>query len=219
MSLKSTWANPSFEGDILPDERNVTDNGFDARWKILDLNRNYPQQWIGNTSVLNDAGIGVSLLFPVDIYQKSERSVKYAIMFLALTFVTFFFSEVLQKKRIHPINYLLVGAALCLFYALLISLAEQLGFGLSYIIASAATIGLISIFTGSIFNNFRIGILTSICLIILYSFLFIILQLQDYSLLMGSVGLFIILAILMYFSRRISWENPIGSENKQEVPE
>lgn len=219
MSLKSTWANPSFEGDILPDERNVTDNGFDARWQILDLNRNYPQQWIGNTSVLNDAGIGVSLLFPVDIYQKSERSVKYAIMFLALTFVTFFFSEVLQKKRIHPVNYLLVGAALCLFYALLISLAEQLGFGLSFIIASAATIGLISIFTGSIFNNFRIGILTSICLIILYSFLFIILQLQDYSLLMGSVGLFIILAILMYFSRRIRWENPIGSENKQEVPE
>jgi inner membrane protein len=211
-NLKSEWANPSFEGDILPDERQVTDKGFEANWQILDLNRNYPQQWTGNNSVFNNAGIGVSLLFPVDIYQKSERSVKYAIMFLALTFVTFFFSEVLNKKRIHPVNYLLVGAALCLFYALLISMAEQVGFGLAYFIASGATISLISIFTGSIFNNFKIGVLVLICLIILYSFLYIILQLQDYSLLMGSIGLFIILAILMYFSRRISWENTSTSD-------
>ena len=213
INLNSSWATPSFEGDFLPDDRNVTDKGFDARWEILDLNRNFPQQWTGNNFTFNDTGVGVSLLFPVDIYQKSERSVKYAIMFLSLTFVIFFFIEVINKKRIHPVNYLLVGAALCLFYSLLISLAEQFGFGLSYIIASTATIGLISIFSGFLFNNRKIGLILALCLALLYLYLYIILQLQDYSLLMGSIGLFFILGILMYFSKRISWENTSSTEN------
>jgi inner membrane protein len=135
------------------------------------------------------------------------RSAKYALMFIVLTFVVFFFVEVLTKKRIHPIQYLLVGIALILFYSLLLSISEQLNFAIAYLIASVATIALITVYAHSIFKNkTQTGILALI-LSILYVFLYIILQLEDVALLIGSIGLFIILAIIMFISKKINWNH------------
>ena len=106
IKISSSWASPSFDGSFLPDERNITESGFDAKWKVLHLNRNYPQQWKGNAQRILDSEFGVTLLLPVDEYQKTTRSAKYAIMFIALTFLIFFFVEILNKKRIHPVQYL-----------------------------------------------------------------------------------------------------------------
>jgi inner membrane protein len=132
-------------------------------------------------------------------------------MFIALTFVVFFFVEVLTKKRIHPIQYLLVGIALILFYSLLLSISEQINFAVAYLIAAAATIGLITIYAHSIFKSgIQTGILAFI-LCLLYVFLYVILQLEDIALLVGSVGLFTILGVIMFVSRKITFykqENP-----------
>ena len=143
----------------------------------------------------------------MDHYQLNMRSNKYALMFIALTFVVFFFVEVLTRKRIHPIQYLLVGVALILFYSLLLSISEQLNFGISYLIASIATIGLITVYANSIFRNkTQTGILAFL-LGILYIFLYVVLQLEDIALLIGSIGLFVILGIIMYLSHKIKWYN------------
>ena len=218
VKLKSNWKTPSFDGAFLPDKREVGTNGFEAEWLILELNRNYPQKWLGKVYNINNSKFGVKLIFPVDLYQKAYRAAKYAIMFLALTFLVFFFSEVINKFKIHPIQYLLVGIALCVFYTLLISLAEQVGFTYAYIIASLSTIILITLYAASILKNKKMTAFIASALIALYLFLFTILQLQDYSLLMGSIGLFIVVAITMYLSRKIDWYGTLGkiSSNNQD---
>ena len=163
----------------------------------------------------DDASFGVNLIDPVNHYQQNMRSAKYAIMFIALTFVVFFFVEILTKKRIHPIQYLLVGIALILFYSLLLSISEQINFGIAYLIASIATIGLITVYTYSIFKN-KIqtgGLAAMLCM--LYIFLYVVLQLEDIALLIGSVGLFIILGIIMFFSRKINWYRQEETDDQQ----
>lgn len=206
VELASTWADPNFGGAFLPDEREVSDKGFTAEWKVLQLNRNFPQSWLGNVNqgVLSSA-FGVNLLIPVDEYQKNSRSIKYAILFIALTFLIFFFSEVMNKKRIHPMQYLLVGLALVLFFSLLLSLTEHLNFNLAYFISSLLTILMVTLYSKHIFKNVQMSLLQAGIMIIVYGFIFAILQLQDYSLLVGSIGLFIILAIVMFISRKIDW--------------
>ena len=213
VELTSDWANPSFDGAFLPVDHNVTENGFEAKWKVLHLNRSYPQQWIGDGYSINSSSFGVKLLLPVDHYQKSERSVKYAIMFISLTFLIFFFTEILNKKRIHPIQYLLVGLGLSIFYTLLVSLSEHFSFNLAYFIASFAIIALITAYSYSMLKNGRLTSIVALVLIILYAFLFIILQLQDYSLLLGSIGLFLTLAIVMYLSRKVNWYSNLNNNN------
>ncbi len=213
VELTSNWANPSFDGAFLPVDHNVTENGFEAKWKVLHLNRSYPQQWIGDGYSINSSSFGVKLLLPVDHYQKSERSVKYAIMFISLTFLIFFFTEILNKKRIHPIQYLLVGLGLSIFYTLLVSLSEHFSFNLAYFIASFAIIALITAYSYSMLKNGRLTSIVALVLIILYAFLFIILQLQDYSLLLGSIGLFLALAIVMYLSRKVNWYSNLNNNN------
>lgn len=213
VKLTSDWANPSFDGAFLPVDHNVSENGFEAKWKVLHLNRSYPQQWIGEGYGINSSSFGVKLLLPVDHYQKSERSVKYAIMFISLTFLIFFFTEILNKKRIHPIQYLLVGLGLSIFYTLLVSLSEHLSFNLAYFIASFAIIALITAYSYSMLKNGRLTSIVALVLVILYAFLFIILQLQDYSLLLGSIGLFLALAIVMYLSRKVNWYSNLNNNN------
>ncbi|MCI5055158.1 MAG: cell envelope integrity protein CreD [Flavobacteriales bacterium] len=203
--LDSKWPNPSFFGTFLPDKRSISTDGFTADWKVLNLNRNFPQKWINNAHKVNQADFGLNLYIPVDHYQKSTRSAKYAIMFIALTFLSFFFMEIMNKKRIHPIQYILVGLALCIFYALLLSLSEQLNFNWAYLIASIAVVGLIVSYIAAIFKSGRLTLITTGILTMLYSFVFVIIQLEDSSLLMGSIGLFIVLAVVMYFSRNIQW--------------
>ncbi|MCF8386555.1 MAG: cell envelope integrity protein CreD [Bacteroidales bacterium] len=209
VKLNSSWTDPSFMGAFLPDNRNIDKDGFTAEWFILELNRTYPQKWLGDAYNVTDSAFGVEFLFGVDIYHKAERSAKYAVMFLALTFLIFIMSEIINKKRIHPIQYLLIGIALSVFYVLLISLAEQIGFTWAYLIASIANITLITAYTASILNKKKITFFVALALVILYSFLFTILQLQDYALLMGSIGLFIVVAITMYLSRKIDWYGTI----------
>ena len=203
--LKSKWTNPSFDGAFLPDERKIDDKGFEAKWKVLNLNRNYPQQWLGKAYNIYNSVFGVNLLLPVDEYQKIMRSVKYAAMIISLTFLIFFFVEVLNKKRIHPIQYILVGLGLCIFYTLLLSISEQTNFNFAYIISSVAVIALIEAYSKTVFKNNFLTIILGSSLLIVYSFVYIILQLQDYALLMGSIGLFVILAIAMYLSRKVDW--------------
>ncbi len=206
--MNGAWTSPGFIGNFSP-EYKLSDKGFEATWNILYFNRNIPEKWSDNNVESFDSTMfGVDLVDMVDHYQQNMRSAKYAFMFIALTFVVFFFVEVLTKKRIHPIQYLLVGIALILFYSLLLSISEQLNFGLAYLIASIATIGLITVYAHSIFKNkMQTGILTGI-LSLLYVFLYVVLQLEDIALLIGSIGLFIILGIIMYFSRKINWYKP-----------
>ena len=203
--LSSSWDTPSFQGEFLPVKRDVSKNGFTAEWKVLQLNRNYPQKWIGKHYEIYPSAFGVDLLLPVDEYQKTTRTVKYALLFIVLTFMSFFVIEILNKKSIHPIQYLLIGFALVLFYTLLLSFAEHIAFGYSYLIASSCTVLMITAYSQSVLSNKIISCIIFGILAILYGFLYILLQLEDYALLLGSTGLFVILGIFMYLTRKIDW--------------
>ena len=202
----SPWPDPSFTGAALPDIRTVKDSGFVANWKVLALNRKFPQQWKEGNYDLDDAAFGVSLIVPVDVYQQTTRSVKYAVLIILLTFTAFLLIEWIYDRSIHSVQYALVGAALCIFYTLLLSLSEYLGFNGAYSIAAAATIGLIAWFVGSLLRSTRMSVFITLLLIVQYGFVFTLIQLQDYALLMGSIGLFITVAVVMYFSRKIKWD-------------
>jgi inner membrane protein len=218
VTVTSNWTDPSFNGSFLPDNREIKSDGFNATWKVLHLNRNYPQQWKNNNFNVQNSTFGVSLLLPVDTYQKSMRSAKYAVMFIALTFLIFFFIEILNKKRIHPIQYTLVGLALIIFYVLLLSLSEHIGFAYAYIIASIAIVSLVTYYSHSFFKEKKLTAIMFLLLIILYYYIYFILQLQDYALLMGSLGLFVVLAIVMYLSRKIDWDSiGIKSNNSKSL--
>lgn len=207
ITMKSDWPQPSFTGSFLPSNRQVTANGFSADWQVTHLNRNFPQQWTNNKYSTHEASSGVELLIPVDHYQKSMRSVKYAILFIALNFIIFIFIEIKSKTRIHPFQYSMVAFALLLFYILLTSIGEQTGFNWAYLISASAVTLLISWYTFQILQNIRMTAWVTLLQTGLYSFLFTILQLQDYALLAGSIGLFVILAIIMRASRQIKWYN------------
>lgn len=225
VQLQSPWGSPSFEGAHLPDQREVDATGFRATWEVLELNRNYPQQGTGsyigslldngvrnpydeNAALLADlpsGAFGVRLLLPIDEYQKTMRSAKYAAYFIVLTFLTFFFIEVLNRRRLHPIQYLLIGAAIILFYVLLLSLAEHIAFNLAYWIGCAIIVPLITAYSYFSLRNLRLTGLVAGILLIFYGFFYSILQLQDYALLLGSFGLLLILAAIMYLTRNIDW--------------
>ncbi|MCB0638596.1 MAG: cell envelope integrity protein CreD [Lewinella sp.] len=205
--LTSPWTAPSFDGAFLPDSRTLSDNGFEASWSVLELNRNYPQSWISTdiASKLSASAFGVDLLMPLDNYQRSMRSAKYAVMTIALTFLVFFLVEVLNKRRIHPFQYALVGLALCLFYILLVSISEHLDFNTAYGIATAAVVLMVSLYSLSVFRQRRLSVILVALLLGIYGFLFVTIQLTDYALLIGSIGLSLILAATMYFTRNINW--------------
>ncbi len=213
--LKSDWTNPSFMGDFLPEERNVDNSGFTAKWKVLHLNRNFPQAWIGTQNLVGQTLFGVNLQLAVDEYQKTMRTAKYAIMFIALTFLTFFMIELLTRRVIHPIQYLLIGFALLVFYTLLLSISEYLIFAQAYWIASISIIVMITLYARSVLaDNLQTLIIAGV-LILLYGYLFILLQLQDYALLMGSIGLFVVLGLVMYLTRKIDWFGIMESSEVQ----
>lgn len=205
VSMKSDWADPSFTGGFLPANREITKKGFSAQWLVTHLNRNFPQQWIGQKYNTHDASLGVELLIPVDHYQKIMRSVKYAILFIALNFIVFLFIEIRNKTQIHPFQYSFVAFALLIFYVLLTSISEQIGFNYAFLISAVAVSSLISWYAYSILRNLRSTVWVILLQSGLYIFLFTILQLQDYALLVGSVGLFVILAIIMRASQQIKW--------------
>lgn len=235
VKLASNWPSPSFQGAFLPDKSELGEGGFTAEWKVLELNRNFPQSWLGAmnfnsgidrmpvydekfpasaTGGLNDGNFGVRLLVPADEYQQTTRTLKYSILVLALTFLVLFFFEALNKKQVHPLQYILIGLALSLFYVLVLSLAEQVGFDWAYVLAAAATVGLIALYSKSIFCGWKPALVEALILLFIYGFIYIILQLEDYSLLVGAIGLFAILSTVMYMSRKIDWYGLGGGEKE-----
>jgi inner membrane protein len=203
LEMRSSWPDPSFTGVKLPDTREIKDSGFVANWKYM--NRSVPMIWNNNFYDLSQSTLGADLLIPVDSYNKTERSVKYALLCIILTFAAFFLIESIYGKSLHLVQYGLAGLALVLFYTLLLSISEYLGFNLAYLLAGAATIGLVAWYVGSVMKSSKLALFISFVLAVVYSYIFSIIQLQDYALLMGSIGLFIALAIIMYFSRKLQW--------------
>ena len=211
VNLKANWGTPSFTGNYLPDNRNVTENDFSAQWQVLNLNRNYSQVIVDyrNTSArdIDDSNFGVNLKVPVEQYQQSTRTAKYAILIILLTFTVIFFTEIMEKTRIHALQYLLVGLALCLFYSLLLSLSEHVGFNIAYLVSALLTIGLVGGYMLGIIRKKKPAFIMSGLLSVLYIYIFILIQLETFALLAGSLGLFVILAAVMYFSKKIDWFN------------
>jgi inner membrane protein len=205
LGLKSTWSSPSFGGAYLPVKRAVSQEGFSAEWKVLHLNRNYPQFWADEQYGVGDSSFGVRLLITADVYQKSIRISKYAIMFIVFTFAAFFFAEIINKNRVHPIQYILIGLAVILFYVLLLSLSEHIAFDIAYLVSALAITLIITGYSRGIIKNTHFTMTVGGILVILYAYLYIVLQLEDYALLMGSIGLFLVLSTIMYITRKIDW--------------
>ncbi|MCB1321908.1 MAG: cell envelope integrity protein CreD [Leptospiraceae bacterium] len=210
IELTSNWPDPSFVGDMLPTARTINADGFNARWQIngnqyFDLPTMYVRA--DEFDPAEVSGAGVSFFVPVDIYQQNTRALKYAILFIILTFLTYFIFEALYNIRSHPLHYLLVGAALCVFFLLLLSFSEHVGFLPAYAIAMLASIALIAYYSRHVLGNIRHTAIMTAMLAGLYAFLYVLLQLEVYALLAGSVGLFLILAAVMFATRRIDWYN------------
>lgn len=204
--LQAPWPDPSFDGAFLPDQRQVSAAGFEAQWKVLHLNRNFPQLWEDKQYSFDGSAFGVHLILPVDHYLKVMRSVKYAIFFIGLTYLTFFFVEILTRRLVHPLQYLLVGFALCVFYTLLLSISEHLGFDRAYLISALMTIALITSYAAGFLRSWPLTGLMGGILTVLYGFIYVIIYQEDYALLGGSLGLFVVLALVMFFSRRLEFD-------------
>lgn len=216
--ITSSWRDPSFQGAYLPASRKIGADGFEASWAMSYYGRAYPQQWTSQAgSKINEEGgvgeslFGVDLLSLIDQYRNVERSIKYGSLFLLLVFTGFFLFETLGAARIHPFQYLLVGAALCLFYLALLSLSELTAFRWAYLAGAAASTLMISLYCARILQGGRRAFVMAAELILIYGFLYVILQLQDYSLLIGTAGLFAALGVVMFMTRHINWYDPENS--------
>ncbi len=219
VKLKSDWPHPSFTGAYLPEQREINADGFSAIWRVSSFSSNIAQQLSHcenkNCGQLLNNNFGVSLIQPVDVYQQSERSIKYAILFISLTFIAFWVFEIIKKLTIHPIQYLLVGFALSIFYLLLISLSEHIAFLWAYFIAATACTGLLGFYLAGIMRSIRVSVFFTGIIALLYAVLYVIICLENTALLMGSGLLFISLAILMTITRKIDWYSI--SDNNVEV--
>ena len=204
--MSCDWPSPGFEGNMLPVERTITDQGFSARWTANEYSRPMPATWKDDEYQLRgQESFGVRLVQTVDHYQKNLRSVKYSLLIIVLSFLVFFFFEILKGRRIHPLQYILIGLALSLFYLLLLSMSEHIGFDYAYIIAAIGTAALVVWYSGSMLGAGRSVAVLGGTLAGLYSYIFVLLQMEDYALLAGSVGLFVILGIVMAISKRLNW--------------
>lgn len=209
MQMHSNWADPSFMGNYLPNDetKTISKEGFKADWKILHINRAFSQQHLKKIPNLNQFAFGTKFMVMVDEYQKSERSAKYGFLVIGLTFLVFFLIQTLSKINIHPFQYLMIGIALTMFYTLLVSISEHSNFLKAYLIAGISVIVLITLYSKSILKTFKFPLFIGASLSALYAFIYVIIQLENYALLVGSIGLFLILAIVMFVSRKIDWHN------------
>lgn len=204
-SMTGDWNSPSFTGNFLPGTQQIDKNGFSAQWNILHFNRPFNQQQFGALPDLSKYAYQVDLITPVDEYQQNERASKYGFLVIGLTFLVFFLIQSISKINIHIFQYTMIGIALVLFYTLLISITEHSSFTVAYAIAGTAIVAMITTYSLSILKNRKFPMLIGGALSLIYAFLFVIIQLEDYALLVGSIGLFAILAAVMYFSRKIDW--------------
>ena len=208
-TMKSNWHSPSFDGNFLPEDTNkeISKDGFTASWRILQINRQFEQSFFGHLPDLSASAFGTKLIIPVDEYQKSERTAKYGFMVIGLTLLVFLLIQLVSKIYIHPFQYVMIGLALVMFYTLLISISEHSNFFKAYAIAAVSVLALITVYSRAILKGFKFPLLICASLASLYGFIYVIIQLENYALLVGSIGLFLILAIIMFASRRIDWNN------------
>lgn len=208
VTMRAPWSDPGFVGAALPLEHRIDPQGFSAHWHLLDLNRSYGQHWSDAEdmkSALRASTFGVQLYQPVDVYQRNVRAGKYGLLFIAMTFVVFFLFEVLKRLRVHPVQYLLVGAALATFYVVLLALSEQIGFGPAYTLAAAAVVVLVGGYATAVVRARRAGLLLGGVLGLIYAMLYGLIAAEQYALLIGSLVLLALVAVLMYLTRRIDW--------------
>lgn len=210
VDMHAPWSDPSFIGAILPAERRVDAQGFRAHWSTLDLNRGYGQYWNAQrgapeSTLIQNSAFGVALYQPVDVYQRNERSIKYGLLFIAMTFATFFLFEVLKRLRVHPVQYLLVGIALTSFYVLLLAMSEQIGFDWAYVVAAASVILIVSGYASSVLRARKAAYVLGGILTLVYGVLYGLLAAEQYALLAGAIVLFTTVALLMYLTRRVDW--------------
>ncbi len=210
VTMQSDWNAPNFIGQFLPEERTLSENGFSAHWNIASFGTNIPRTWTEHagrmhTESLMSMTFGVGLYQEVGFYTMVNRAVKYSILFISLTFLTFFMYEVLAGLRIHPMQYLLVGLSIALFYLLLLSFAELIGFLPAYLLSTLAITGLITGYCVSVLKKKKRAFSITALLLALYGYLYILLQLEELSLVFGSVFLFGVLAIVMYITRKLDW--------------
>ncbi|MGS5086499.1 cell envelope integrity protein CreD [Hydrogenophaga sp. A37] len=220
VSLVSAWPHPSFGGNFLPRSRSVGASGFEASWSVPSLSTQAQQKFLasgGKVFVMDS--FSVSLDDPVDVYRLTDRATKYGMMFIVLTFAAFFVLEMVKRWRIHPMQYLMIGAALVLFFLLLLSLSEQLDFLWAYLIASAGCIALLTHYLGHVLGSARAGLGMGGLLVALYGVLYGILMSEDSALMMGSLLLFGVLAAIMVATRKIDWYNVMGSEPRPTAPQ
>jgi inner membrane protein len=218
LSLQSDWPHPSFTGAFLPETREVSAEGFTANWRVPHLARSIPQAWRTDAgqagsihSNLYPTLSGVSFFVPVDYYALVNRAAKYSLMFLSVAFLAVLVLELTSGHRIHAVQYVFVGLAMILFYVLLLSLSEHIGFTLAYVLASAATGGMLSIYTGKAMQSAARGYIMLFIFLILYGLLYLILRLEDFALLAGAVAGFIMLTVTMFATLRINWSGEATS--------
>lgn len=212
--MRSSWRHPGFQGAPLPYSRTITSEGFSAEWRVPQFGHGFPSAW-RTTTVKRDsftdavaaAAVGVTLVQPVDIYQQASRAMKYAVLFIVMTFVVAFLWEIIGGVLIHPIQYLFIGFALCIFYLLLLALSEHIGFDAAYLWSSASTVSLITWYWQWVIKARGRALLMLAALATLYGFLYMLLRAEDSALLAGAIGLFVMLALVMFLTRRVDWFN------------
>lgn len=219
--LSSNWPHPSFIGAYLPEQRDVSSDGFRASWRVSSFSSNISQQLkncaLKNCTDLLKNSFGVSLLQVVDVYQQSERSIKYGILFISLTFIAFWVFEIIRKLPIHPVQYLLVGFSLSIFYLLLISLSEHIAFGWAYFVAAVACTALLGFYLAGVLRSLSASVFFTVIIALLYAVLYVIISLENTALLMGSGLLFLSLTILMTITRNIDWYRISNNNNEYEI--
>jgi inner membrane protein len=206
ITLKGDWPHPSFEGGLLSSAQSVSDQGFTATWSVPFIARGVPAEDVCDViQRLGRTVVGVSFVELADPYQSTTRSLKYAVLFVGLVFLSYFLFEVTSGRRVHPAQYILVGVAQMVFYLLLLSLAERVGFDFGFLIAAVATVSLISAYAGWIFHGRRYGLRALAAFSALYALIYLLLRLEDEALLVGALASFAAIAAVMYFTRRMDW--------------
>lgn len=207
IAISSDWPHPSFTGTPLPAKREIGKEGFAATWSISHIATGSPLSWLVDEFRLEPARtttIGVGLAQPGDVHQQTDRIVKYGILVIGLTFGTMFVVGLLKRDRVHLVQYLLIGASITLFYLLLLSLAEQMDFALAYLIASLVDIAIVAWYAGAAIRR-RLGWLVGGILAAVHAYMYVLLQMESYSLLSGTIGLLAALVAVMIATRKVDW--------------
>lgn len=218
IEIASTWPHPNFFGTPLPTQRSIDKGGFTGHWSVNHLATGIPLAWRDGEFTLQPdiiPAVGVMLAEPGDVHQQTERIVKYGLLVVGLTFGTIFVIGLLKRDRVHLVQYLLIGAAISLFYLLLLSLAEQVSFGRAYLIASVVDIAIVAAYAAATIRKL-VGLLTGVILTALHGYMFVLLQMESYALLSGTIGLLVILVLTMVATRKVDWY-AVGEDGRKNL--